>query len=105
MVTYTAPEQIRRFIPSNQRVAYGAASRFLRSPEKVCSRFQVPGRRSGGFFGVLDTGGRRKREYHLPSHCIAVGGALSSDGGLWLPSGNNFYVPVEAQSTIFRAKF
>jgi Putative transposase len=34
-----------------------------------------------------------------------MGGARSSDDRLWHHSENNFYVPVEALSVIFRAKF
>jgi hypothetical protein len=33
------------------------------------------------------------------------GGAIAADGGKWLPSRANFFLPVEALSILFRAKF
>ncbi len=105
MITFTVPQQIRRFMRINQRVAYGAL--FLASSHALKRLAQDPKFMGGdrpGFFGVLHTWGRTL-EYHPHVHYIAVGGALSSDDRLWHPSGTNFYVPVEALSVIFRAKF
>ena len=57
-----------------------------------------------GFFGVLHTWGRTL-EYHPHVHYVVPGGGLSADGSSWLPSRADFFVPVEALSIIFRAKF
>jgi len=38
-------------------------------------------------------------------HFIVPGGGLSPDRSKWLPSNAEFFVPVEALSPIFRAKF
>jgi hypothetical protein len=105
MITFTVPEQIRRFIRSNQRAAYAAL--FSASSEAMKKLVLDPTFMGGdqpGFFGVLHTWGRTL-EYHPHIHYIAVGGALSSGDRLWHPSRTNFYVPVEALSAIFRAKF
>jgi len=42
---------------------------------------------------------------HYHPHLIVPAGGLSPDRKRWLPSRNNFYLPVEALSHIFRAKF
>jgi hypothetical protein len=57
-----------------------------------------------GFTGVLHTWGRTL-SYHPHAHFIVPGGALSEDGQEWLPSRVDFFVPVEAASVIYRAKF
>ncbi len=105
MITFTVPEQIRRFIRSNQRAAYAAL--FSASSETMKKLVLDPKFMGGdlpGFFGVLHTWGRTL-EYHPHVHYIVVGGALSSENKTWKPSGIKFYVPVEAASPIFRAKF
>jgi hypothetical protein len=43
--------------------------------------------------------------YHPHVHFIVPGGGLSPDRSKWLPSPVDFFVPVEALSPIFRAKF
>ena len=43
--------------------------------------------------------------YHPHVHFIVPGGGLSPDRSKWLPSRTDFFVPVEALSPIFRAKF
>ena len=104
MITFTVPEQIRRFIRSNQRLAYAALFRASsEAMKKLALDPKFMGNELPGFFGVLHTWGRTL-EYHPHIHYIVVGGALSSDR-LWKPSGSEFYVPVQALSPIFRAKF
>jgi hypothetical protein len=105
MITFTVPEQLRRFIRSNQRAAYAAL--FKASSEamkKLVLDEKFIGGDLPGFFGVLHTWGRTL-EYHPHIHYIVVGGALSSEGKAWKSSGTGFYVPVPALSPIFRAKF
>jgi len=105
MITFTVPEQIRRFIRSNQRAAYAALfSASSEALKKLVLDEKFMGGNLPGFFGVLHTWGRTL-EYHPHIHYIVVGGALSSEGKTWKPSGTGFYVPVEALSPIFRAKF
>jgi len=105
MITFTVPEQLRRFIRSNQRAAYAAL--FSASSEAMKKLVQDPKFMGGdlpGFLGVLHTWGRTL-EYHPHIHYIVVGGALSSEDKTWKPSDLGFYVPVPALSSIFRAKF
>jgi hypothetical protein len=105
MLTFTVPENLRRFIRKNQKIAYSAL--FKASSEAIKSL--VPdekfiGADLPGFFGVLHTWGRTL-EFHPHIHYIAPGGALSTSDGLWHPSRTDFYLPVNALSKIFKAKF
>ena len=105
MITFTVPEQLRRFIRSNQRAAYAALfSASSETMKKLAFDPKFMGGELPGFFGVLHTWGRTL-EYHPHIHYIVVGGAFSSGDKTWKPSGTGFYVPVEAASPIFRAKF
>jgi hypothetical protein len=105
MITFTVPEELRRFIRSNQRAAYAALfSASSQAMKKLVLDPKFMGGDLPGFFGVLHTWGR-SLEYHPHIHYIVVGGAFSSGDRRWKPSGTGFYVPVEALSPIFKAKF
>jgi Putative transposase/Transposase zinc-binding domain len=105
MITFTVPEELRRFIRSNQRAAYAALfSASSAAMKKLVLDPKFMGGDLPGFFGVLHTWGRTL-EYHPHIHYIVVGGAFSSEDRRWKPSGTGFYVPVEALSPIFKAKF
>jgi hypothetical protein len=105
MMTFTVPEQLRPFMRRNQRLAYsalfaaaaGAMKRLAKDPRFIGG--DLP-----GFFGVLHTWGRRL-QYHPHIHFIVPGGAIATDTGQWMPSRNDFYLPVQALSPIVRAKF
>lgn len=105
LLTFTVPENLRRFIRKNQRAAYSAL--FQASSEaikKLALDETYIGGDLPGFFGVLHTWGRTL-EYHPHIHYVVPGGALSSTDGLWHPSRIDFYLPVKALSIIFKAKF
>ena len=105
MVTFTVPEQLRRFMRSYQRIGYAAL--FAASSaalKKLSTDEKFVGGNSPGFFGVLHTWGRQL-EYHPHIHYIIPGGAFDKESGIWHSSRIDFYVPVSALSEIFRAKF
>jgi len=105
LVTFTLPEELRTFVRANQRVCYAAL--FEASSEALKTLAADPkyiGTKLPGFFGVLHTWGRTL-EYHPHVHYVVPGGGVSNDGGQWLPSRADFFVPVKALSIIFRAKF
>jgi hypothetical protein len=105
LLTFTVPENLRRFIRKYQRLAYSAL--FKASSEamkKLALDQHYIGGDLPGFFGILHTWGRTL-EYHPHIHYIVPGGALSSTDGLWHPSRIDFYLPVKALSIIFKAKF
>ena len=105
MITFTVPEQLRRFIRKNQKATYSAL--FKASSEaikKLAADEKYIGGDLPGFLGVLHTWGRTL-EYHPHIHYIVPGGALSTTDSLWHPSRIDFYLPVRALSKIFKAKF
>ncbi len=105
LATFTVPEDIRGFIRSHQKDAYGAL--FKCSSDAIKKLAPDPKHIGGdvpGFFGVLHTWGRQI-QYHPHIHYVISGGAISTKDGRWHPSAVEFYLPVKALSIIFKAKF
>src|SRR5215831_3886325 len=105
LLTFTVPETLRPFIRSQQRLAYHAL--FNASSEalkRLAKDERFIGTALPGFTGVLHTWGRQL-QYHPHIHYIVPGGGLSADRSAWLPSRANFFVPVKALSSIYRALF
>jgi len=104
MITFTVPQQLRRFIRSKPKQGYSAmftaSSQTLKA---VAANERFVGGDLPGFFGVLHTWGRQL-QYHPHIHYVVPGGALSKSDGQWRPSPVSFFAPVKAMSTIFRAK-
>jgi hypothetical protein len=105
LVTFTLPAELRALARRYQRAVYAAlfeaSSQALRA---LAADPRFVGTDRIGFFGVLHTWGRTL-EYHPHVHYVVPGGGISADGARWLPSRVNFFVPVEALSILFRAKF
>jgi hypothetical protein len=104
MITFTVPQQLRRFIRSNPKKAYSAL--FAASADTlkaVAKDKRFIGGDLPGFFGVLHTWGRQL-QYHPHIHYIVPGGAVSKSDSTWHPSQVSFFAPVKAMSTIFKAK-
>jgi hypothetical protein len=105
MVTFTVPEQLRRFMRSHQRTAYNALfSTSSSALKKLAADDEFVGGDTPGFFGVLHTWGRQL-DYHPHLHYIIPGGAFDKKSGHWHSSRPDLYVPVAALSKIFKAKF
>jgi hypothetical protein len=105
LITFTLPAELRALARSHQRVVYSAlfeaSSAALRA---LAADPTFVGTDRLGFFGVLHTWGRTL-EYHPHVHYVVPGGGVSRDGARWLPSRADFFVPVQALSLLFRAKF
>jgi hypothetical protein len=105
MITFTVPEQLRRFIRSNQQACYSAMfTASSQTLKKLALDEKYIGADLPGFFGVLHTWGRQL-QYHPHIHYIVPGGALSKEDGTWHPSRIDFFLPIKAMSKIFKAKF
>ena len=104
LVTCTLPCELRPIARSNQRVVYDL---LFKSSAAALQKLAKDPRFVGGDIGMM--GGlhtwRRDMGYHPHVHFIVPGGGLSPDRTQWLPSAPDFFVPVEALSPIFRAKF
>lgn len=102
--TFTVPEQLRRFIRSNQDVCYRAlfdaanfALRTVLANPKFC------GTQTVGFTAVLHTFGR-DMVYHPHVHAILPAGGLTKDGQ-WKHTLPGFLAPVHLLSKLFRIEF
>ena len=105
LITFTVPETIRRFFRSNQKVAY---EQFFKVTSQALKELAADKKYVGGdlpgFFGVLQTWGGQL-SYHPHLHYVVPGGALDRATKMWIPSKENFFVPVRALSKLVRGKF
>jgi hypothetical protein len=105
MITFTVPEEFRRFVRSHPRECYKALFKAAYDTlVKLAKDSKYVGSSKLGMTGVLHTWGR-DLSYHPHIHFLVPGGAISEDGEAWLPSRSNFFVPVYAASKMFRAKY
>lgn len=105
LITFTVPEQLRSFMRQNQRAGYAALFKASSAAiKKLAADSKHIGGDLPGFFGVLHTWGRTL-QYHPHIHYVVSGGAMCSADASWHPSRTDFFVPVQALSAIFRAKF
>lgn len=105
LITFTVPQELRRFIRAHRRECYRALFETAAATLiKLAKDPQYVGSSRLGFTGVLHTWGR-SLTFHPHVHFLVPGGAISEDGQQWLPSGDEFFVPVKAASIIYRAKF
>jgi hypothetical protein len=104
LATFTLPCELRAVARSNQKVVYNL---LFKSSAAALQKLAKDPRFVGGDIGMM--GGlhtwQRDMGYHPHVHFIVPGGGLSPDRSKWLPSDAEFFVPVEALSPIFRAKF
>ena len=104
LVTFTLPCELRPIARSNQKVVYDL---LFKSSAAALQKLAKDPRFVGGDIGMM--GGlhtwQRDMGYHPHVHFIVPGGGLSPDRSQWLLSKADFFVPVEALSPIFRAKF
>ena len=105
LITFTLPQELRRFVRAHRRECYralfdAAAATLI----ELAKNSKYVGSSRLGFTGVLHTWGRTLT-FHPHAHFIVPGGAISENGEEWLPSRVDFFVPVKAASIIYRAKF
>ena len=102
LLTFTLPDELRELARSNQKVVYNIV--FRASSEALQTLAADPRFVGGqlGMVGVLHTW-TRALLFHPHVHYIVTAGGVDSDG-LWRASRENYLVPVEALSVIFRAK-
>jgi hypothetical protein len=105
MITFTVPAEFRSFVRSHPKECYKALfDAAYKTLVKLAKDPKYVGSSKLGVTGVLHTWGR-DMSYHPHVHFIVPGGAISEDGTSWLPSRSDFFIPVQAASIIFRAKY
>ena len=103
-VIFTLPHELSGFMRLYQQDLYGlliksAAESILKL---TADRHYVGGQ--VGVMAVLHTWGSNL-SYHPHVHCLVTGGGLSSDGNAWIPARDDYLVPVNALSKLFRGIF
>jgi putative transposase/transposase-like zinc-binding protein len=104
LVTFTLPEALRELTRRHQKLLYNT---LFRTSAAALQTLALDPRFVGGtigMIGVLHTW-TRAMHYHPHVHYLVPAGGLAQDGQHWLPSREDFLVPVTALSVMFRAKF
>jgi predicted RNA-binding Zn-ribbon protein involved in translation (DUF1610 family) len=102
-ITITIPECLRPIFRQNQRDCYAA---LMQGGAAAIIELAADPKYCGGTVGVLSvlhtwTG---QLIYHPHGHFLVTGGGVSKDGETWMPSRQNFLIPVRALSTLVRGK-
>lgn len=103
MITFTLPDELRKFARSNQKLFYNL---LFKCSEKSIGKLSTNPKYIGGkpgYLGVLHTWSRTL-SYHPHIHFIITAGGLSDQEDRWIKSNSKFLLPVKALSVIFRAK-
>jgi hypothetical protein len=95
---------LRRIVRANQKVMYAVLFKAAVSslmdiamdPHYACGRI--------GVLAVLHAW-TRAMLYHPHLHCIVPAGGIDLETGDWIPSRDNYLVPLRALSVMFRARF
>ena len=104
LVTSTLPESLRKFARSNQLLFYDLLFKATSmSLQTIAYDTKYAGGKLG-MIGVLHTWARILT-YHPHIHFVVTAGGLFEDENIWLPSNEDFLVPVKALSKIVKAKF
>jgi len=100
----TLPHELASLTLQNKETVYDlffqTASQALRQLALGYPRLQA----HLGFTAVLHTW-NQDLQFHPHLHLVVTGGGLAPSGNHWVPSKNNFLVPVKALSMIVRGKF
>lgn len=100
-VIFTLPQELRGFARLHQRQVYAL---LMQSAAHAILKLAADPHYVGGLVGVmavLHTWGSTLT-YHPHVHCLVTGGGVSADGQEWLPAREDYLVPVQALSKLFR---
>jgi Putative transposase len=99
---FTVPHALNALILGNKRLLLTLLFRTVRQTLLQCGQHNLGGQLGATL--VLHTWDQTlNAHFHL--HCLVPAGALAEDGTHWVPTPPRFLFPVQALSTVFRAKF
>jgi len=103
-VVFTLPHRLAPLVLQNKKVLYDLL--FRTSAETLLEVARNPKRLGAeiGFFSVLHTWSQ-KLNIHPHVHCVVPAGGLSSDHTRWVRSRDNYFLPKQVLSEVFRGKF
>jgi hypothetical protein len=103
-VVFTLPRRLAPLVLQNKKVIYDLL--FRASAQTLLQLARNP-RHLGaeiGFFSVLHTWNQQLL-LHPHVHCVVPAGGLSLDHTRWVRSPNNYFLPKQILSAVFRGKF
>ncbi|HUO60502.1 MAG TPA: IS91 family transposase [Candidatus Acidoferrales bacterium] len=103
-VVFTLPHELAPLALQNKRLIYSLL--FRASAETLLEVAHDP-RHLGaelGFFSVLHTW-NQKLQHHPHVHCVVPAGGLAPDHSRWIAARDNYFLPEEVLSLVFRGKF
>ena len=107
MLTFTLPAELRSASQLARRQQKLFYTLLFRASAAATKKLALDPRFVGGkigMVGILHTWGRNL-SYHPHVHYLIPSGGLADDGETWLPTSEDFLMPVKALSKLFRAKF
>jgi Putative transposase/Transposase zinc-binding domain len=103
-VVFTVPTEVAALGLGNKKVVYQI---LLRAASETLLEVAANPEHLGadiGFLAILHTW-TQTLLHHPHVHCIVPAGGLSADGSRWVPSRDNYFLPVPVLSSLFRGKF
>lgn len=103
-VVFTVPTEVAALGLGNKKVVYQI---LLRAASETLLEVAANPEHLGadiGFLAILHTW-TQTLLHHPHVHCIVPAGGLSADGSRWVPSRDNYFLPVRVLSSLFRGKF
>ncbi len=103
-VVFTVPSEVAALGLGNKKVVYQI---LLRAASETLLEVAANPEHLGadiGFLAILHTW-TQTLLHHPHVHCIVPAGGLSADGSRWVPSRDNYFLPVRVLSSLFRGKF
>lgn len=102
-LVFTVPDLLNPIIYSNQKLLYDA---FYHAASATIRELTEDPRHLGakvGYISILHTWGS-EMNFHPHIHTILLGGGLTSDNQ-WKDKGEDFFLPVQVISKVFRGKY
>lgn len=103
-VVFTLPRELSPLVLRNQAALYGL---LFQAASQTLLTLAGDRRRLGaqvGFSTILHTWGQNLL-FHPHLHCVVTAGGLSPDGRRWIPTRQDYLLPVKVLGRLFRGKF
>ena len=103
-VVFTIPDRLNPLALRNKEVVFKILFAAVAQTLLAIGRTEKHLGAQIGFTAVLHTWGQNLL-FHPHVHCVVTGGGLSADGQRWIPSRENYFLPVKVLGRLFRGKF
>jgi len=103
-VVFTLPHGLNALALGNRKLLYRMLFDVAADTLQTIARDKQHLGAEVGFTAILHTWGQNL-QFHPHLHCVVTGGGLSSDARRWIPSRDNFFLPVKVLARLFRGRF